>query len=351
MPNSPGSSIREQSLTSQPPQSPPTWYRPSPGPSSDLTSKRATLGLKYGVEVGNPWTPPIHRPFALWRHSCRFSSAPSPPQPSPWDSPPAAQRPPSSPAADKLGKQTRSGRSPAIPRPHPRRRSRSGSRVEPRPQNLVDVLHQPSRRPRRQFRRSPGFTAPASASPNPPTAGANWKYVSEADIPVPQPDYTLWAPEVIDTGGTYHMFLTVVPGTFTDWNHPPATSSTLTSKDLLHWTPLGITPTSNPKEPSMPASSNCPTETGASGTRIEADSSKVYFSDSPDLVHWNPQGHRHHQPRRRPGRFLQWHGACTFINDPHAGLGVFRSDDLTTPASAAQQSPPRTRHATQPITL
>jgi hypothetical protein len=51
--------------------------------------------------------------------------------------------------------------------------------------------------------------------------GAHWKYVSEADIPVAAPDYTLWAPEVIDVNGTYHMFLTVVPGSFTDWNPPP----------------------------------------------------------------------------------------------------------------------------------
>jgi hypothetical protein len=35
--------------------------------------------------------------------------------------------------------------------------------------------------------------------------GAHWKYVSEADIPLPQPDYTLWAPEVIDVNGTSHV--------------------------------------------------------------------------------------------------------------------------------------------------
>jgi sucrose-6-phosphate hydrolase SacC (GH32 family) len=67
--------------------------------------------------------------------------------------------------------------------------------------------------------------------------GAHWKYVSEADIPLPAPDYTLWAPEVIDVGGTYHMFLTVVPGTFDNWNHPRHILH-LTSKDLLHWKPL-----------------------------------------------------------------------------------------------------------------
>jgi beta-xylosidase len=52
--------------------------------------------------------------------------------------------------------------------------------------------------------------------------GAHWSYVSEADIKLLDEyggkDATLWAPEIIDTHGTYHMFLTVVPGIFSDWN-------------------------------------------------------------------------------------------------------------------------------------
>src|SRR5205823_13176855 len=60
--------------------------------------------------------------------------------------------------------------------------------------------------------------------------GGHWHYVSEADIPVDKPDYTLWAPEVIEANGAYHMFLTVVPGTFSDWNAPRYIEH-LTSKD------------------------------------------------------------------------------------------------------------------------
>jgi hypothetical protein len=157
--------------------------------------------------------------------------------------------------------------------------------------------------------------------------GAHWKYVSEADIPLPAPDYTLWAPEIIDTGGTYHMFLTVVPGTFTDWQHPRHILH-LTSKDLLHWKPL-----ENANLESERTIDACVFKLPNGDWRLwyknEADSSKVYFSDSPDLVHWTPKGIATSNHGEGPVVF-QWHGAYWLINDPHTGLAVFRSNDLTT---------------------
>jgi hypothetical protein len=157
--------------------------------------------------------------------------------------------------------------------------------------------------------------------------GAHWTYVSEADIPVPSPDYTLWAPEIIDTGGLYHMFLTVVPGTFADWSHPRHILH-LTSKDLVHWKPL-----ENANLESERTIDACIFRLTTGDWRLwyknEADSSKVYFSDSPDLVHWTHKGIATTNHGEGPVVF-QWHGAYWLINDPHAGLAVFRSDDLTT---------------------
>jgi hypothetical protein len=157
--------------------------------------------------------------------------------------------------------------------------------------------------------------------------GAHWKYVSEADIPLVKPDYTLWAPEVIYTGGLYHMFLTVVPGTFTDWNHPRHILH-LTSHDLLHWKPLA-----NVNLESDRTIDACIFRLPSGDWRLwyknEADSSKVYFSDSSDLVHWTPKGIATTNHGEGPVVF-QWRGAYWLINDPHAGLAVFRSSDLTT---------------------
>jgi Carboxypeptidase regulatory-like domain/Glycosyl hydrolases family 43 len=157
--------------------------------------------------------------------------------------------------------------------------------------------------------------------------GATWHYVSEADVPVAAPDYTLWAPEVIDVNGTYHMFLTVVPGTFTDWMHPRHIQH-LTSKDLLHWTPLADANLES--ESTIDACVfRLPTGEWRLWYKNEADGSKVYFSDSPDLIHWTHKGIATTNHGEGPVVF-QWHGAYWLINDPHAGLGVFRSDDLTT---------------------
>jgi sucrose-6-phosphate hydrolase SacC (GH32 family) len=66
--------------------------------------------------------------------------------------------------------------------------------------------------------------------------GATWTYRDTANINYrPSLQYTHWAPDVAeDTQGGYHMFLTYVPGIFTDWNHPRAILH-LTSADLLNW--------------------------------------------------------------------------------------------------------------------
>ena len=65
--------------------------------------------------------------------------------------------------------------------------------------------------------------------------GRTWKYVDTCNINFrPDEGYTHWAPDVIENKGTYHMYLTYVPGTFKDWNHPRVIIH-LTSKDLKNW--------------------------------------------------------------------------------------------------------------------
>ena len=64
--------------------------------------------------------------------------------------------------------------------------------------------------------------------------GVTWSYKGIADIDLGEPNQTHWAPEVIEHNGTYHMFLTFVPGIFNDWNHPRNIVH-LTSDNLLKW--------------------------------------------------------------------------------------------------------------------
>jgi hypothetical protein len=119
----------------------------------------------------------------------------------------------------------------------------------------------------------------------------------------------------------------VVPGTFDNWQHPRHILH-LTNKDLLHWKPLD-----NANLESDRTIDACvfklPDGTWRLWYKNEADSSKVYFSDSPDLVHWTAKGIATMNHGEGPVVF-QWHGAYWLINDPHTGLAVFRSGDLTT---------------------
>ena len=65
--------------------------------------------------------------------------------------------------------------------------------------------------------------------------GRNWNYVDTCNINYrPDAGYTHWAPDVIEHNGTFHMYLTYVPGTFKDWNHPRVIVH-LTSSDLKNW--------------------------------------------------------------------------------------------------------------------
>merc|ERR1711960_61592 len=65
--------------------------------------------------------------------------------------------------------------------------------------------------------------------------GAQWRYSGTADIPQGCTGPTLWAPEVQWLAGQWHMWLTVVPGVFRDWNAPRYIVH-LTSPDLASWT-------------------------------------------------------------------------------------------------------------------
>ena len=156
--------------------------------------------------------------------------------------------------------------------------------------------------------------------------GAHWRYVGEAQIPFAKPDYTLWAPEIVDVNGTYHMFLTVVPGTFSDWNAERHIEH-LTSTDLEHWKSLGDLQLASDRTIDA-----CVFKLPGGGWRLwyknERDGSKIYTVDSPDLEHWTASGIAVRTRGEGPVVF-QWKGSYWLINDSWAGLGVFRSSDLT----------------------
>jgi len=164
------------------------------------------------------------------------------------------------------------------------------------------------------------------------TDGAQWRYVGTADIDLPVEiggtEPTQWAPEVITApDGRHHMFLTVVPGVFEDWQHP-RTIVHLTSTDLRHWADARALSLSSDR-----VIDACVYPVPG-GWRLwynnERDHKSIYFADSPDLDTWVDRG-KCAGVGERPGEgpyVFRWRGAFWMLVDLWHGLGAYRSDDL-----------------------
>ena len=156
--------------------------------------------------------------------------------------------------------------------------------------------------------------------------GAHWTYRDTANIDYrPQAGYTHWAPDVVEDKGVYHMFLTYVPGVFTDWNHPRNILH-LTSKDLLNWHYEATLPLANDKV--IDAS----VYQMVSGMwrmwyNNEKDGKSIYYADSPDLYHWQDKGLALKERGEGPKVFW-WKAQYWMIIDKWQGLGVYSSTDL-----------------------
>lgn len=155
--------------------------------------------------------------------------------------------------------------------------------------------------------------------------GTTWKYAGTAKIPYGKPDYTYWAPELVWNRGLYHMFVTVVPGTFHDWNASREIVH-LTSDDLSTWKFQSTLPLSSDRtiDPCVLKLDN---GTWRLWYKDEPDHSYIHYVDSPDLYRWTPGGVAiSDRPSEGPIVF-RWKGSNWMIVDAWAGLGVYRSSD------------------------
>ena len=163
--------------------------------------------------------------------------------------------------------------------------------------------------------------------------GVTWKPAGTADITVPPEiggaEPTFWAPEVVNApDGSHHMFLTVVPGIFEDWQHPRRIVH-LTSPDLRHWQYASALVLASDR-----VIDPCVYPRPGGGWRMwynnERDHKSIYFADSPDLATWTDRG-KAEGVGERPGEgpfVFQWQGHHWMLVDLWHGLGVYRSDDL-----------------------
>lgn len=156
--------------------------------------------------------------------------------------------------------------------------------------------------------------------------GRKWKYVDTANINYrPDSGYTFWAPDVIEEKGIYHMYLTYVPGVFTDWNHP-RTIVHLTSKNLKDWKYESTLPLVNEK---VIDASVYKLRDGAwrMWYNNEKDGKSIYYADSKDLYTWQDKG-KAIAARGEGPKVFRWKDTYFMIIDAWKGMEVFSSDDL-----------------------
>ncbi|UTF59941.1 family 43 glycosylhydrolase [Gilvimarinus sp. DA14] len=158
--------------------------------------------------------------------------------------------------------------------------------------------------------------------------GATWSYRADANINYGGDEVTYWAPEVIHHDGTYHMYLTIVPGIFNDWNHPRNIVH-LTSQNLLDWEFQSELPLVHNKV--IDASVyQLPNGHWRLWYNNEKDGKSIYYADSPDLYQWQDKGKIGADvvSRGEGPTVFEWQDRYFMIIDEWKGLAVYHSTNL-----------------------
>ncbi len=157
--------------------------------------------------------------------------------------------------------------------------------------------------------------------------GASWKYVDTADIQYrPTAGYTHWAPEIVEHNGLYHMYLTYVPGIFTDWNHPRNILH-LTSKNLLNWKYESTLKLASEKVIDV-CVYRMPDGTWRMWYNNERDHKSIYYAGSKDLYTWTDGKKAVYDQSGEGPKVFDWKGKHWMITDVWRGLAIYSSDDL-----------------------
>jgi hypothetical protein len=163
--------------------------------------------------------------------------------------------------------------------------------------------------------------------------GSTWTYAGDVDFPKEIPGTvveipTYWAPAVIDDGKTYHMFVSIVPGIFEDWQHPRNIVH-LTSSNLRRWKYESTLPLVTDKVIDA-CVLRLPDGTWRLWYNNERDGKRTYYADSPDLYKWTDRGSANlPQDRGEAPLAFRWKGHYWLLVDllGNIGLGAYRSDD------------------------
>ncbi len=155
--------------------------------------------------------------------------------------------------------------------------------------------------------------------------GASWNYKGTANIKYGGANVTYWAPDVIENNGKYHMFLTVVPGIFSDWKHNREIVH-LTSNNLIDWDFESKLPLVSDKVIDA-AVIKGPDGSWKLYYNNERDRKSIYYAQSNDLYSWTDKGKVVGERGEGPKVFA-WKGRYFMVVDTWDGLAVYSSDNM-----------------------
>jgi hypothetical protein len=158
--------------------------------------------------------------------------------------------------------------------------------------------------------------------------GTQWRYQGTAKLPAACTDVTSWAPELYYENGTYHMWLTVVPGIFSRWGIPGAEGRIvhLTSNNLDDWTCDGKVDVGTSRI--IDASVIKLSDRYRMWYKDEMAGSVIVAADSMDLHNWSKSGTEPVSKTRGEGpKVFNFHDHYWMVADAWQGLMVLRSDD------------------------
>lgn len=155
--------------------------------------------------------------------------------------------------------------------------------------------------------------------------GNSWKYAGVADIQYGNDSTTFWAPDIVKEGNLFHMFVTVVPGIFTDWKHPRHIVH-FTSTDLKKWT----------FKSQLDLASEKVIDAGLFKDKNrwlifynnEVAGKSIYCAESHDLNSWTDLGPMVTDRGCEGPKVFFWKNRYFMIVDNWAGLAVYQSLDL-----------------------
>ena len=155
--------------------------------------------------------------------------------------------------------------------------------------------------------------------------GATWQYRDTCNIPSPFTE-THWAPEVIEHDGTYHMYLSYVPGIFTNWEHPRHIIH-LTSENMIDWKYESTLNLASDKVIDA-CIMQLPDSTWHMWYNNEVDAKSIYYADSKDLYNWEDKGKAVGDQKGEGPKVFKWKDKYWMVTDVWQGLALYESDDL-----------------------